>query len=83
MTNKIMVASGQKGYHPVLVNHDNRVIQTATPHPLLRRAQAEAALWAKRAVLRFDDSYTLPRAIATHTQLQVGQRRSVRAYLGA
>jgi hypothetical protein len=84
MPNKIMVASGQKGYHACLVNEQEQIIQVgANTH--LKRLQAlnDAAGWSQRASLWFDDSRIIPHVNVTRAQRQVGQQRSVRAYLGA
>jgi hypothetical protein len=83
MPNKIMVASGQKGYHACLVNEQEQIIQLRAPFLKRINAQCEAAAWARAGLLWFDDSKILPHATVTHAQMQVGQQRSVRAYLGA
>lgn len=83
MPNKIMVASGQKGYHPALVNEREQIIQLRAPFAKRLNAQCEAAAWARVGLLWYDDTRILPYATVTHAQLQVGQQRSVRAYLGA
>lgn len=80
MPTKIMVASGQFGYRPALVNEQNQIIQVGAPFKLRVKAQVEAAAWARRAMLWFDDSIILPRDTVTHAQLQVGTLRSVRAF---
>lgn len=85
MPTKAMVAACQFGYRPVLTNEHNQVIQhiPGIVHTRVISAQRDAQAWASRNAIWFDDSIILPRDTVTHAQLQVGQQRSVRAYLGA